>query len=320
MKRNHTLSPSGIRLRAVPSAVPRVVTVGVDGSRASMDAADWAAREALRHDVPLRLVNAGAPPPASPARGHRLPGPDADRARGVLDRAAIALAYVHPALEIHAQQPRGPVVPALLAASAEAEALVLGSSGPVVTAGFTGFLAGSVATSVAARAERPVVLVRAGERPEDAHVPDATGAPSRTTPHRPVVLCLDVRDPGERLVEYAFTAATARGAPLRVLYAWSTPRSARSPAATDLADHLARERAARAELLGVLEPWRRAFPRTEVVARTVFGRPGPHLPKAAADASLLVVGRRTTAGPRLGRTAHAAIHHVVRPVAVVPYA
>ncbi|MEU2563605.1 universal stress protein [Streptomyces longispororuber] len=316
MKRNHTLSPSGIRLRAVPPAVPRVVTVGVDGSRASMDAADWAAREALRHDVPLRLVNAGTPP----ARGHRLLRPDADRARGVLDRAAIALAYVHPALEIHAQQPRGPVVPALLAASTEAEALVLGSPGPVVPAGFTGFLAGSVATSAAARAERPVVLVRAGERPEDAHVPDAAGAPSRTTPYRPVVLCLDVRDPGERLVEYAFAAATARGAPLRVLYAWSTPRAARSQGATDLADHLARERAARAELLGALEPWRRAFPRTEVVARAVFGRPGTQLPKAAADAALLVVGRRTTAGPRLGRTAHAAIHHVVRPVAVVPYA
>ncbi|AWN30588.1 hypothetical protein DKG71_34745 [Streptomyces sp. NEAU-S7GS2] len=36
----------------------RPVAVGLDGSPASLAAADWGAREALRRDLPLRLVHA----------------------------------------------------------------------------------------------------------------------------------------------------------------------------------------------------------------------------------------------------------------------
>ncbi|MEW2529540.1 universal stress protein [Streptomyces sp. NPDC047071] len=327
MKHDRTPSPSGTP-RTTPfgsarTAVPHVVTVGIDGSYASMDAADWAAREALRHRAPLRLVHAGAPP-AHPARERRVLRP-ADRARGVLDRAAITLAYDHPALEIHAQQPRGPAVPALLAASAEAESLVLGSRGLSGPTGFGGFLVGSVAAGVAARAERPVVLVRAGERPEDAHVPDAAGVPSRGTPYRPVVLGVDIEHPGDPAFAYAFAAADARGAPLHAVHAWtvrrpatSTPSSAAEP--TDLCGLLGAEADARDRLATLLAPWRRAFPQVEVVAEVVFGRPGHHLLKASLGASLLVIGRRATTGPCLGRTAQSAVHRVSCPVAVVPYA
>ncbi|MEI5101000.1 universal stress protein [Streptomyces sp. PmtG] len=342
MKHHRTLSSSESRVRSGDHPVPRMVTAGIDGSYASMDAADWAAREALRHGVPLRLVHAGAPA-AHPVRARRAARP-ADRARGVLDRAAITLAYGHPALEIHAQQPCGPVVPALLGASERAESLVLGSRG---LAGFAGFLVGSVAAAVATRAERPVVLVRAGERPEDAHVPDADGAASRATPYRPVVLGLDVEDgenaggagdtettentarAGDALLAYAVAAAAARGAPLHVVHAWAVPppRKAPSPAArsgltdlTDLTDALGLEKRARDRLAAAVEPWRRARPHVEIVERTVFGRPGHHLLKAATGASLLVIGRRLAGGPRLGRTAHSAVHHVACPIAVVPHA
>ncbi|MFF4113229.1 universal stress protein [Streptomyces sp. NPDC001714] len=41
----------------------RVVAVGLDGSPESLAAADWAARESLMCDLPLRLVQVGDPQP-----------------------------------------------------------------------------------------------------------------------------------------------------------------------------------------------------------------------------------------------------------------
>ncbi|WP_405653524.1 universal stress protein [Streptomyces sp. NBC_00019] len=43
---------------AEATTVPLVV--GIDGSQASLEAVDWAADEAARHDVPLRLLHAAA--------------------------------------------------------------------------------------------------------------------------------------------------------------------------------------------------------------------------------------------------------------------
>ncbi|MFE6402324.1 universal stress protein [Streptomyces alboflavus] len=302
------------RTRLAAGDRTRAVTAGIDGTLAGMDAADWAAREALRRGVPLRLLHVAAD------QDHqsriRRAGP-ADRARGVLDRAAITLSYVHPALRIHAQQPSGPTAAALLAAAADAETLVLGSRSP---AGFGGFLVGSVASAVAARAERPVVLVRAGECPEDAHVPDTDGGPSRSTPYRPVVLALDLPLPAEELLGYAFDAAAVRGAPLHVLHVWTVPPLDACAPGRAVPDVLAeREEDARRELAAELLPWRRAYPATKVVERVRSGRTGHHVLKAASGASLLVVGRRAQAGPRLGGTADSAVRHVACPVAVVPH-
>ncbi|WP_404193607.1 universal stress protein [Streptomyces tauricus] len=60
----------------------RTVTVGVDGSRAGLDAADWAAREAERRRLTLRLLHAGGEPTASgPLFGSEpLSGPGRGRA------------------------------------------------------------------------------------------------------------------------------------------------------------------------------------------------------------------------------------------------
>ncbi|GHC52686.1 universal stress protein [Streptomyces flavofungini] len=303
-----------IRTRLAAGDRTRTVTAGIDGTLAGMDAPDWAAREALRRGVPLCLLHVAADPDP-----HRQPRRAlvADRARGVLDRAAITLSYVHPALRIHAQQPSGPAAAALLAAAADAETLVLGSRG---LSGCDGFLVGSVASAVAARAERPVVLVRAGERPEDAHVPDADGGPSRSTPYRPVVLALDLPLPGGELTGYAFDAAAVRGAPLHVVHVWTVPPLVAYAPGRAVPDVLA-ERAehARRKLTAALLPWRRAHPATKVVEHVRFGRTGHHLLKAATGASLLVVGRHAQAGPGLGRTAHSVVHHVACPIAVVPH-
>ncbi len=292
----------------------RVITAGVDGSRESLDAADWAAREAVRRGLPLRLLHA--------TDGHRtrtgLPELDVTAARlnGALSRAAISLSYAHPGLEIRARHITGPPVPALVEATTEAEVLVLGSRG---FTGFAAFMVGSVALGVTLRAERPVVLVRAGELPEDAREPDVDGAPSRRTAYRPVVLGLDLTRPSDELIAYAFDAAASRGAPLRVVHGWTLPPlSAYVPAVTVTADPPDLEMDTLQQLREAMRPWRHKYPDTPVSEHLVYGTAGHVLLKASLVASLVVIGRRRRVS-RLGRVAHSVIHHVTCPVAVVPH-
>ncbi|MFD4544929.1 universal stress protein [Streptomyces sp. NPDC058466] len=292
----------------------RTITAGIDGSRASLDAADWAAREAGRRGLPLRLLHAESAP-AMPAR---IPDVDVPvgRTRSALDRAAIQLSYAHPALDIIARSTETPAVPALLAAAAETQTLVLGSRG---STGCAGFPVGSVALGVAARAQRPVVLVRAGELPEDERMPTGDGTPPSTAPYLPVVLGLDLDHPADDLIRYAFDTAAVRSAPLHVVHTWTLPphhgHAPGSPVPEGTAE---REDGKRQVLTGTVQPWRRKFPETPVSERVFHGHPGHHLLKASTGAGLLVTGRRT--GERLGRSARWLVHHAGCPVAVVPHA
>ncbi|MEV0224869.1 universal stress protein [Streptomyces sp. NPDC050704] len=287
----------------------RSVTVGIDGSPASLDAADWAAREAERRRLALRLLHAGDEPavPAQP------PGPD----RSILDRAAVHLSYAHPALEIIARRTDTPPVPALLAAATESETLVLGSRG---FSGLAGFLVGSVALTVAAGAERPVVLVRDGELPEDERVPVDADTPPNRAPYLPVVLGLDLAHPADDLIGYAFDAATMREAPLQVVHTWTPPPPRGYATGARRPDDTAEQEDAKWRSLAViLQPWRHKFPETSVAEQVVYGTTARHLLKASTRAGLLVIGRRASAGKGLGRAAHSLIHHSMCPVAVVAH-
>ncbi|MCX4673685.1 universal stress protein [Streptomyces sp. NBC_01381] len=281
---------------------PQTITAGIDGSPESLAAADWAALEALRRDLPLHLIHAYD----QPSERSHLPEIEVPfhRESGALDRAVVQLSYAHPALGILDEQVTGPPTEALLATSKTSALLVLGSRG---FGALAGVLVGSVALAVAARADCPVVLVRAGDRPED----EREG--SAEEPGRPVVLGLDLDRPCDELLEFAFRTASTRRAPLHVVHAWAIPLVP-SADATDPTVMKSRHLAA------ALTPWRHKFPETQVTERLVHGLAGHHLVKSAADADLLVVGRRIPAGARLGRTAHSAIHHARCPVAIVPHA
>ncbi|MDJ0344728.1 universal stress protein [Streptomyces sp. H10-C2] len=297
----------------------RTVTVGLDGSPESMTAAHWAAREALRRGMPLRVVHvwerhptAQAPIAAAETQQHwaeRIPrDATADLRRG------------HPGLEITADQLTGRPAAVLPVVAEEAELLVLGSRG---LSGIAGFFVGSVAQATVAHAERPVVLVRPGEAAEDEHLPDANGLASNATPYRDVVLGLDPTRPCEGLVEFAFVAAAQRGATLRVIHGWKPPSVyGYCPGVLDPgldAEFAAQEEGALTE---ALRPWRDKFPGVEVTAQAVIGRSAEHLVEAASGASLVVVGRRTNhsaIGTHIGPITHAVLHHCDAPVAVVPH-
>jgi nucleotide-binding universal stress UspA family protein len=290
----------------------RNVTVGLDGSPESLAAADWAAHEALLRDAPLRLVHAWQwqPYTYSPLAGASLPpldDPRSEWAERLPRETAARLAERHPGLHISAERiPEQPVT-ALLAAAEEADLLVLGSRG---LGGVTGFIVGSVALAVVARTERPVVLVRAGERVADDH------------PKGGVVLGLDLERPDGSLIGFAFEAASRRGRNLRVVHGWRPPSSYGYGGAFDLDLNAELHAQIRHNMIEVLRPWREKFPGVEVNEQAVVGSAGSHLVDASRDAALVVVGRRnrrTPVGPHIGPVTQAVLHHAAAPVAVVPH-
>ncbi|MFF5342260.1 universal stress protein [Streptomyces althioticus] len=287
------------------------VVVGVDGSAESLAAAEWAAREAARRGAALRLLHVRVRHPrqggadATRSADHRL-------ARRVLERAAERVHAVRPEVQVYESPAEGSAAAVLAQAAEGADPLVLGSRGLGRVAGL---LAGSVSLGVVARATRPVVLVRTEAAGESA----AAAGGGR----RDVVLGVDVIEPCDEVLAYAFEAARRRHARLRAVHAWRAPdrltlgASGGGPAAGQQ----------RAEewlrfLAAVLQVWRDKYPDVEVLETVAEGRPADALLKAASDARLLVVGRRLPARPALPRTGpvtHTVIQQARCPLAVVPH-
>ncbi|MGW7746178.1 universal stress protein [Streptomyces chartreusis] len=295
------------------------VIVGVDGSAESLAAAEWAAREAVRRDRPLRLVHAWN---WHPRQGAGEPATAAQRflARRALRQAEDRIRRTCPGAKLDDEQIEGPATTALLQAADRADLLVLGSRG---LSGFSGFLVGSVALGVVARATTPVVLVREGEEASDEHLSADDGSPSTHTGYRDVVLGIDLGDPCDEVIEFAFEAARARGARLHVVHAWHTPSPlVLGPGDIGLVNGPEQADEWLGFLTAVLRGWRDKYPEVEVAETVTKGRAQSVLVRAATGASLLVVGRRMTSrptGPRTGPVTQAAIHHVGCPVAVVPH-
>ncbi|GAA2403405.1 universal stress protein [Streptomyces glaucosporus] len=297
----------------------RTVTVGVDGSGESLAAADWAAREAVRRGVPLRLVHVREPDPFTVPESFADAETREHWARRIPREAADDLARLYPELEITTEQLTGHAAAVLTDTAQEAELLVIGTRGLGVVAGF---LVGSVALTTVARVPCPVVLVRAGTTDEHARK-EGTGDAADYGPYRDVVLGAELYRPTDELFAFAFEAAARRGAVLRVVHSWNPPLVyGIDPVAVDprMATDLAQE-SSRA-LQDALRPWRGKYPDVEVRAEAVVGRPARHLLEAAKDASLVVVGRRNRRSPlgfHIGPVAHTVMHHSPAPVAVVPH-
>ncbi|GAA3842095.1 universal stress protein [Streptomyces phyllanthi] len=298
----------------------RTVTVGLDGSQESRAAAEWAAREAKLRELPLRVVNVWEPVPEPIAQAPLL-GPETQQhwSARIPREAAEGLRLRHPGVEVTVEQLAGRPSEVLPRVAKDSELLVLGSRG---LSGVGGFLVGSVGQLVVAHAERSVVLVRAGEQAADEHMTDPAGIPSAATPYRPVVLGLDIDNPHDAVIEFAFDAAALRNTSVRVIHGWNPPPyyAYGLPADLELHDQLTREQTT--ALTEVLRPWREKYPAVEVVQESRWGRAADFLADAAREASLVVVGRRIRRSPigaHIGPVTHAVLHHSAAPVAVVPH-
>ncbi|MFH9553451.1 universal stress protein [Streptomyces sp. NPDC017435] len=284
------------------------ITAGVDGTDESLAGLAWAAREAVRRDLELRVVHAWRFQPDAAAD---VAERDAQE-RWVRDSARGAVASVaerHPGLTVTTDVREGGPVETLVAAAADAELLVLGSRGhgPVV-----GFLLGSVGQQVIAEAARPVVLVRAGDRPS-----------SEVAGHEIVVGQQGDPEDSAAALRFAFETAAARGAGIRAVRAWTLPPVfAYSPGSLKLLDDAGGlEPYEKKALADALQPWRERFPDVPVVEHVEMGSAGQVLLSVAGRAQLMVVGRRahrTAVGARIGSVAYGVLHHADCPVAVVP--
>ncbi|CAM5742543.1 Universal stress protein [Streptomyces alboniger] len=288
----------------------RPITAGVDGTEESLAALAWAAREAVRRKLALRVVHAWQYQ-AHEAIEAADPGVQVGWAREAVGEAARTVTEHHPELEVSTDVLEGADAETLVDAAAEAEMLVLGSRGH---GRVMGFLLGSVGQQVIVEATRPVVLVRAGEEP----AAEAAG--------REIVVGQrgEPEDTAEAL-RFAFETAATRGATVRAVRAWTLPPVfAYSPGSLKLLDETGGlEPYERKALATALQPWRDRFPDVPVVEHVEMGSAGQVLLSVATGAQLMVVGRRahrTAAGARIGSVAHGVLHHAGCPVAVVPHA
>ncbi|MGW6959721.1 universal stress protein [Streptomyces chartreusis] len=286
----------------------RPITAGVDGSEESLAGLAWAAREAVRRGLPLRVVHAwrfqshDAIDAGEDTQAGWVRDGLAEVARGVAER--------HPGLEVTTDVVEGSPAETLIAAASESEMLVLGSRGH---GRVVGFLLGSVGQQVISGATRPVVRVRAGDEPSG----EAAG--------REIVVGQqgDPEDSAAAL-GFAFETAAARGATVRAVRAWTLPPLfAYSPASLKMLDEAGGLEPHEKESLGeALRPWREHYPDVPVVEHVEMGSGGQVLLSVSGRAQLMVVGRRvhrTAVGARIGSVAHGMLHLADCPVAVVPH-
>lgn len=294
--------------------MPDTVTVGLDGSKESEYALDWAAREALRRQALLDIVQVreAGPYPYPSVMDDQT---EQEWSARITHEAAAGLAERYPTLRTTTHRYAGRPTHVLVSLSGSSDLLVLGSRrlGSVI-----GFLVGSVALPTVAHVRCPVVLRNRGadedSREEDAG-PDAVPGP--------VALGLRLDDPPDALVSFAFQTARRWKTSLRVVHGWDPPPAfgvRPVPIPPRLMGELTEEKTE--ALRKSLQPWQDAYPSVEVDARAEVGRQAPVLLTAAADASLVVVGRRNRRhryGTHIGSVTHAVLHHADTAVAVVPH-
>jgi nucleotide-binding universal stress UspA family protein len=269
-------------------AVP--LAVGIDGSEASLEAVDWAADEALRHEVPLLLLHAAAP--------------DQD-VSGWVAAAAERAGNRAPAVRLSSEVLHGDAASALVGRGRNALALVLGSRG---LGDLAGLLLGSVSLAVAAHADCPVVVVRGGRE----HREGRFGC---------VVVGVEDGEGSGTAVQFAFREAHVRRCRLAAVHAWGVPVGNPGPPGLSGYALRARERPPAQVLADAVRGPAQRYRDVAVSGQVVEGPARRALLDAAARADLLVVGARRRhghVGLQLGLVNHGVLHHAPCPIAVVP--
>ncbi|MFE2292519.1 universal stress protein [Streptomyces sp. NPDC059452] len=283
------------------TAARQEIVVGVDPREDWHPAVGWAADEAHRRGIGLRLVVA-VPPLHDPRR----PG-DAPRYWEAEETGVQALAAAdawarerQPELDTTASVLEGLPAPTLGALTREARMVVLGSRHlnrlqEILSAN-------AVVVPVSAQAHCPVVVVGGSGQEEE------TGQP----PY--LVVGVDGSEPSKAALALAFEEAELRGCELRAVAVWQPPVFSFRDGDTQLD-------AERRLLAETVAGWAGKYPRVRLTHEVVTGSPVEVLADAAEHAVAVVVGRRGEGGHmgmRLGSVVHGLLHRAHCPVITVP--
>lgn len=292
----------------------RGIAVGVDGSSASTAAVEWAARDAVLRNVSVTVVHAIPPiPPASEPLGE-IPVP-AGYAQWRENEAMRIIDDAHEAIEhstsdtgsppVRSELINGPIVPALVDFSREADMLVVGSRGQ---GAIRRTLLGSVSAGVVQRAYCPVAVVH----DEDQAAPRSA--------HAPVLVGIDGSPTSELATDIAFDEASRRLVDLVALHAWNDLTELGPPAmGWSPAEWLEIHEREDQVLADWLAAWQKRYPTVAVRRVVVSGRPAHALLEKSESAQLVVVGCRGRggfAGMLLGSVSRAVVNSAPTPVIV----
>jgi nucleotide-binding universal stress UspA family protein len=269
----------------------RPVVVGVDGSTSALAATRWAARDALRLRVPLRLVHAFTVGGVDYLSRQLSVLQLRDHGELRLRVASVAATQAAPGLMIETAVRQGDRRVVLLDESKRATLVVLGSRG---LGGVSRLIMGSVGLTLAVHGTSPVIVVRGPARERG-----------------PVVVGVDGWPSCAAAVRFAFTEAARHGTGLTAVRTWR---------ALATADPIAVHEEERVALIRQLAEPAEDFPQVPVEHVVVRGRPGRTLLDYGKHARMIVVGTRGRtgfAGLLLGSTSQAVVQHGTCPVAVV---
>ena len=291
------------------------IVVGIDISRESGLALEWAAHEAARQHVALHVLHAYSGGLSAAGTGISGAGPH-------VDDTAVAESLAQDACAVAAETARGlhdelvittstepmGAGAALVEASRTAGMVVVGARG---LGAVRSVLLGSVSIHVAARGHCPVVVVRE--------------AATRTLADARVVVGVDGHPESTGAIRFAFEQAAMRGRGLTVVHTWQFEGmdAAAVPKAwaVDLEQLDVQERSVLSESLA---GYRAEFPTVDVRRHVIQRDPTDELVRQSENACLLVVGTRgrgSMTGLIEGSVSQAVLRRARCPVAIIhPFA
>jgi nucleotide-binding universal stress UspA family protein len=288
---------------SLASRVRGLIVAGISSSIGSQNAVRWAAAEAERRTVGLRIVHAYPLPQLGQPVQHDVNDLLRNEAAALLEGIADGTRRDHPHLAITTRPIPGAPVNALRDESWCAALTVVGAK---ESSRLAGAILGSVASEIAAVNPAPVAVVH----PD--HPLNGQG---------PVVVGIDATGGSSAAIEFAFAEAAVRNAELLAVHAWNQTLVEDSiPGYPSLLDPATVEQEETAVLSEALAGWRDKYPDVVITHEVRRGGAATVLLEYCRSASIVVVGRR----PRgefqalvLGSTSRSLTAHSPCPVVIV---